>query len=333
MPRTTPERPVDIEGVIPELSEYRGLGTRLHPRPGEPRPDQSSVGGPLLWPADEPWPMCTEPHKRRFGERIADVRLRRRILAEAWSRRPEPGRPEGPTDEEFETLRSLRRGRHAPWLADTDPIPLLPVAQLRTSEVPGLTLPDDADLLQVFWCPFNAHGEDRNIAVHLRWRNTTAVSDVLTEQPEPEVVGRAEYVPDPCLLHPEQVGEHQWGDLLPYSIRERLDEWEDWEDEDAVSYQSDLSIPPGWKVGGFAPWPLTGPQDVVCRCGQRMDLLLAVDSREWDRGTRSWVPVEDRHLADTEANTPTQVVVGRGGRLLIFVCAADWSHPNRVLVQ
>lgn len=333
MTRTTPERPVDIEGIIPELSEYRGLGTRLHPRPGVPEPDQSSVGGPLLWPADESWPMCTEPHRRRFGERIADVRLRRKILAEAWSRPSEPGRPEGPTDEEFETLRSLRRGRHAPWLTDTDPIPLLPVAQLYTRDVPGLVLPDEADLLQIFWCPFNAHGEDRNVAVHLRWRTATDVSDALTEVPEPEVVGRAEYVPDPCVLHPERIVEHQWGDLLPYAIRERLDEWEDWEDEDAVSYQMDLSIPPGWKVGGFAPWPLTGPQDVVCACGRRMDLLLTIDSREWDRGTRSWVPVEDRGLADTEANTPTQVVVGRGGRLLVFVCPADWSHPNQVLVQ
>ncbi|MDN3024659.1 hypothetical protein [Streptomyces sp. S.PB5] len=70
---------------------------------------------------------------------------------------------------------------------------------------------------------------------------------MLAEQPEPVVVGRAEYVPNPCVLHPERVTEHQWGDLLPYAIRERLDEWEDWEDEDAVSHQFDLSIPPGWR--------------------------------------------------------------------------------------
>ncbi|MFF4250941.1 hypothetical protein ACFY1L_07025 [Streptomyces sp. NPDC001663] len=272
---------------------------------------------------DEPWPVCTEPHKRRFGERLSDVRLSRRIR----------GKPEGPTEEEYEILRSLKRGRYAPWLNDTDPIPLMPVAQLYVRDVPGLSLPGDSDLLQVFWCPFNAHGEERNVAVHLYWRKASEVSQVLAEQPELEVVGRASYVPDPCVLHPERVTEHQWGDLLPYEIRAQLDEWEDWEDEDAVSYQFDLSIPPGWKVGGFAPWPVTGPQEVVCLCGQPMELLLTIDSREWDRGTRSWVPVEDRAVADTEANTPTQVVVGRGGRLMVFVCPSDWSHPHRTVLQ
>ncbi|MCT9006943.1 hypothetical protein [Streptomyces rhizosphaerihabitans] len=321
MTRTTPQRPVDIEQVIPELSGYRGVGTRLHPRPGVPGPEQSSVGGPLLWPAGEPWPHCAEPHKRRFGERISEVRLTRKLLAA------------GPTEEEYELLRSFRRGRHAPWLTDTDPIPLLAVAQLYARDVPGLTLPGEADLLQIFWCPFNAHGADRNVGVHLYSRKASDVTEVLADQPEPEVVGRAEYVPEPCVLHPEEVTEHQWGDLLPYSIRALLDDWEDWEDEDAVSYQFDLSIPPGWKVGGFAPWPSTGPQDVVCECGQPMELLVTVDSREWDRGTRSWVPLEDRAVADTQANTPTRIVVGRGGRLMIFVCSVDRAHPHRVVLQ
>jgi hypothetical protein len=145
MTRTTPERPLDIEAVIPELSGYRGTGTRLHPRPGTPAPEQSSVGGPLLWPADEPWPTCTVPHKRRFGERVGDVRLRRKILAEAWSRQPAHGEPTGPTEEELQVLDTLRRGRHAPWLGDTDPIPLMPVAQLYARDVPGLALPDVVD--------------------------------------------------------------------------------------------------------------------------------------------------------------------------------------------
>ncbi|MFF6915737.1 hypothetical protein [Streptomyces sp. NPDC012466] len=321
MTRTTPERPVDIEQVIPELSEYRQVSTRLHPRRGTPTAEESSVGGPFLWPADEPWPQCTEPHKRRFGERLSEVRQARELLAA------------GPTEEEYELLRSFRRGKHAPWLTDTDPIPLMPVAQLYTRDVPGLALPGDADLLQIFWCPFNAHGQERNVAVHLFWRRAADVTELLTDQPEPVVVGRAGYVPDPCVLHPEQVGEHQWGHLLPLPVRARLDEWEDWEDEDAVSYQFDLSIPPGWKVGGFASWPATGPQDVVCQCGQPMDLLLTIDSREWDRGTRSWVPIEDRDVADTDANTPTSIVVGRNGRLMIFVCPADWSHARRVVLQ
>src|SRR5687768_5492560 len=104
MTRTTPERPLDTEAIIPELSGFRGAGTRLHPRPGTPGPEESSVGGPLLWPADEPWPTCTVPHKRRFGERVSDVRLRRKILAEAWSRQLAPGQPAGPTEDELQIL-------------------------------------------------------------------------------------------------------------------------------------------------------------------------------------------------------------------------------------
>ncbi|MFC9622794.1 hypothetical protein ACFTXM_23320 [Streptomyces sp. NPDC056930] len=54
MSRTTPPRPLDVEALFPELATYRGTITRLHPRPGRPDVAASSVGGPLLWPTDEP---------------------------------------------------------------------------------------------------------------------------------------------------------------------------------------------------------------------------------------------------------------------------------------
>ncbi|HZG02050.1 MAG TPA: hypothetical protein VE546_00515 [Streptomyces sp.] len=50
MSRTTPERPVDVEALSPELSRHRRTATRLHPQPGSSGMDQSSVGGPFLWP-------------------------------------------------------------------------------------------------------------------------------------------------------------------------------------------------------------------------------------------------------------------------------------------
>lgn len=31
---------------------------RLHPMPGTPAVTDSHIGGPVLWPADEPWPYC-----------------------------------------------------------------------------------------------------------------------------------------------------------------------------------------------------------------------------------------------------------------------------------
>ncbi|MET9964319.1 hypothetical protein ABZ128_35450 [Streptomyces sp. NPDC006326] len=36
----------------------------LHPERGNPGPDDTSIGGPLLWPDAEPWPMCGEPDEQ-----------------------------------------------------------------------------------------------------------------------------------------------------------------------------------------------------------------------------------------------------------------------------
>ncbi|GAA2476929.1 hypothetical protein [Winogradskya humida] len=47
--------------TIPALEPYARTTVRLNPRPGHPVADQSSMGGPLLWPADEPWPACDGP--------------------------------------------------------------------------------------------------------------------------------------------------------------------------------------------------------------------------------------------------------------------------------
>ncbi|MFD3485853.1 hypothetical protein [Streptomyces sp. NPDC058665] len=322
-----------MEQLLPEMAEFRSTSTRLHPRPGAPTVEESSVGGPFLWPAGEPWPVCREPHKRRTGERPADVRRRRRILAEAWGR---PQGSQGPTDEERDILKSLRRGRHAPWLGDTDPIPLMALAQLYSRDVPDLKPPAGCDLLQILWCPFNTHGEERNPGVRLHWRDSRRTDGPWLDAPEPEVVGSESYVPEPCVTHPERVTEHQYGELLPPHLQERLAEREDFDDDIAVRYQYDLSIPPGWKVGGFASWHLSGPPDrpLQCTCGEPLELLLTIDSSEWDGGTRSWVPVEDQGIVDDpEANRPTQITVGRSGILMFFVCPADHSHPHRLIVQ
>ncbi|MER5279852.1 hypothetical protein ABT025_29515 [Streptomyces sp. NPDC002809] len=337
MSRTTPSRPVDIESVFPELAAHRRTTTRLHPRPGAPGHRDSSVGGPLLWPAAEPWPVCTERHRRGYGERTADVRLSRRILDEAWSRVPAPGQRPGPTDEEGDVLRSFKRARHAPSLGDTDPVPLLALAQLFRRDVPDLKGLADLDLLQILWCPFDAHHGRHEPAVELRRRRSAEVGEVLAEQPEPEVVGSEGYVPAPCLLDPEQVVEHPDAGLLPDDVRERIDAWEGDEDdldEDAVLYRSDLSVAPGWKAGGFASRHATDHVDLRCSCGARTDLLMTVASQEWDGGNRSWIPQEDRATADAMgANVPTWITVGRWGSMHVFVCRADPTHPPRLSFQ
>lgn len=55
---TTRPSPVDVPARFPMLAAFARQATRLHPRSGDPTGRDSSMGGPLLWPADEPWPTC-----------------------------------------------------------------------------------------------------------------------------------------------------------------------------------------------------------------------------------------------------------------------------------
>lgn len=41
-----------------DLTPFARTAVRLHPRPGAPSVHDSHIGGPLLWPADEPWRYC-----------------------------------------------------------------------------------------------------------------------------------------------------------------------------------------------------------------------------------------------------------------------------------
>lgn len=57
----TPAPRFDVDEKLPGLSRHALPMVRLHPRAGTPGPRQSHVGGPMLWPADEPWPYCSAP--------------------------------------------------------------------------------------------------------------------------------------------------------------------------------------------------------------------------------------------------------------------------------
>ncbi|MFD8980389.1 hypothetical protein [Streptomyces sp. NPDC059564] len=343
--RTTPPRPLDVEGLFPELAAYRGTTTRLHPRPGSPGVEASSVGGPMLWPVGEPWPVCTEPHGRGRGRRPEDIHRERRILADARERDP----VHGPTDEERELVDELRREHRIAGACETDPLPMLGVAQLYRRDLPDLPAgPDGCDLLQVFWCPFDAHGETRHgMAVRLLWRRSSEVGEVLVSPPRPQVVGYPGYVVEPCVLHPEQVATYPFAGLLPEDLCARIDareealeeleeedEDEDNDKDEQPAYQYDLSIPPGWRVGGFASWHLTDPSPMNCRaCAAPMELLLTIDSSEWGGGSGSWRPLEDRDPAVRVSSTPTGAVVGNWGELNVFACPSDPGHPHRWSIQ
>jgi hypothetical protein len=298
---------------------------RLHPRVGEPTWAESSIGGPLLWPAREPWPTCPEHGGPwQFGFSPRHVRLRRRILAEAW-RRPREDGADLLSAEDHVTVDRISKGSRIP---QDGPVPMVPVAQLYAADIPDLPRPADADLLQVLWCPFN-HDEDYLPRTELRWRTAADVTDPLDVAPEPSVIGNDDYLPEACVLHPETVTEYPAPHELPEELAKRIHAWEDQHD---FRYQYDLAVSPGCKVGGHAPWSFSDPFPMSCaECGSGIRPLLTIDDSEWDGGSGSWRPVEDASYTGVHFLGPanaTQLAIGRSGSLQLYVCAASYNHPH-----
>ncbi|MFF0792261.1 hypothetical protein [Streptomyces spiralis] len=342
---TTPPRPFDITALFPQLAPLARTATRLHPRPGSPTVHDSSVGGPLLWPADEPWPYCDEPHDSRAAPVVHspdDVRLLRRDRAAAAERRRLA--PEAPqwTPEERATWERLA---DRPWF--DGPIPLLPVAQLYARDV-SFPRPPDADLLQVLWCPFDHEMAHPRTA--LFWRSSATVTAVLDAPPEPPIVQRDCYLPEPCLFSPEQVTEYPNPAELDKELQDLLDDMSRWEtidparynayaDDPGELYLNNLSTAPGWKTGGWTRWGLTDPKPRPCpECGTEEVPLLTIASLEWDGGSETWIAEEDRTdpapppLGARNGNFTLIDIVG-GYNLQLHACPADPSHPHIALVQ
>ncbi|MFD0366216.1 hypothetical protein ACFQZZ_32670 [Nocardia sp. GCM10030253] len=339
MSRTTPSRPVDVAAVFPALAPLARTVTRLHPRPGTPSPHESSVGGPLLWPASEPWPHCHGPHEADWMNTFmspADARRTRRIHAAAYDR--------ALNAEEREILDRIDDDVELP----EDPIAMLPVAQLYVRDVPGLSPPSGADLLQVLWCPFD-HDADPEAAgmpkTWMFWRSAATVTDILTDPPEPPAVQNgADYVPVPCTIDPEQVIEYPSGSDLEGELREQVNQWTmreipgvefgDFSDDD--NPYRDLCIAPGWKVGGWINWGMTDPYPQPCRaCGTPTEPFLTIATREWHPGIRHWIPYEDQHAGrtDTRYPEPSGIDIRGGYHQIIRVCPASPDHPHALLMQ
>ena len=317
MARTTPPRPFDIAEVFPELREHRGTTTRLHPRTGMPTIADSSIGGPLLWPADEPWPMCTDcdAHDVEMLLTPATVYRGREIYAAAKGR--------SYTDVELAGMQAMSSSEPSELIHR--PVPLIPVAQLYRRDVPDFIGPDDTDLLQVLWCPLG-HGDDMSPALRLFWRRTADIGRPLATVPEPPVV-EENHLPNPCVVHPEQVVDYQYWELLSKELQDRIAAWE--KDTNGPGYEA-WSVVPGWKVGGFPSWRMTGPGRRNCRtCDTEMTLLFTIGSGEWDK-TGYWRPIEDP--ADM-ADPMTGVVINRGFDWYVFHCPVSFDHPFATQMQ
>ncbi|MGW0607751.1 hypothetical protein [Streptomyces sp. NPDC002640] len=340
MTRTTPSRPLDIAEAFPELAGMSKVATRLHPRPGAPTVHDSSVGGPLLWPADEPWPEG-EPWLQHYRPlpTPAEVRERRALLTQAWAR---PRRPRESllTAQEEAVMERLTAG-HDPQLLPAGPQPLIPLAQLYARDVPTLPFPEGRDLLQVLWAPsFDIEGSSAN--VQLRWRTASQVQEVLHTPAEPAYVECDNHLPEPCLLHPEPVREFPPHQELDEDLSDRL---ETWCAQRSLSYHFDLSVAPGWKAGGW-PAPFTfrdpaDPDELCCgECGGPVDALLTVDGNEWHGGAVSWRPLEAGPDAEEPAGAPyrtlrepTMITIGRGYTLQLYSCIDTPSHLPRTIMQ
>ncbi|MFJ5774560.1 hypothetical protein [Streptomyces sp. NPDC093094] len=226
---------------------------------------------------------------------------------------------------------------------------MLPVAQLYVRDVPDLHAPEEADLLQVLWCPFD-HPIMPKTA--LFWRSAATVTDILTAPPEPPAMQFDDYLPEPCLLSPEQVTEYPGPRELSKELREELGDWSRWRaagadddnpyaSEPELFYRFSLSVAPGWKVGGWPSWDATDPDPQYCSaCGNRMDPLLSIVTfEEGDDETRSWFPYGE--AADEpspgsghfDPGQPTAVQIGSGYDQQLYICPASPEHPHTELMQ
>ena len=88
----TPEAPVNVEAAFPEFVGRARTTVRLHPRSGSPGPEDSSLGGPLLWPADEPWPVCVSSDHEEIGEPVPTMVAVLQIFARDVPELPLPDR-------------------------------------------------------------------------------------------------------------------------------------------------------------------------------------------------------------------------------------------------
>nr|WP_119611492.1 hypothetical protein [Streptomyces acidiscabies] len=207
--------------------------------------------------------------------------------------------------------------------------PMIPVAQLYVRDVPQLRPPGKTDLLQILWCPSEEHPPDHKPPTYLFWRTAADVTQILTAPPQPSEP-TTWYVPQPCVLAPEQVTEYPHFLDLTEELRQQVmavvDVDESYESGPDGFYRNELSTAPGWKIGGWPQWGLTDPISRFCiHCGTRMTPLLTIASDEWHPDNRTWIPYEDQSLGDADSNPPDVTVID-ANHLQLYVCPEHPTH-------
>jgi hypothetical protein len=311
-----PQQP--IEALFPDLLPLQRVAVRLHPHrvAASLPPSASKIGGHILWPEEEPWPVCTE---REYAV--------------------EPVTPSHPV-----AFTDLLTGRsYGPtWIGPEDRRhtgTYLPVLQLRRDDVPELPFPDDSDLFQLVWCP-RLHEDDYQPRIRLYWRRERDITHPRASFPRPlgltnddaadSLVPRYE-----CTVAPERIREYpslseleQMG-LIPDDAREHL--W------DAQNRGELGTAHGGTKVGG---WPVGSQEAVALRCprGHEMQYLLSFETSE-PLEELILSPDEQERLQHLDAREeeayrePTGMAFGRNGFLYVFWCPACPDHIARSVMQ
>jgi hypothetical protein len=218
--------------------------------------------------------------------------------------------------------------------------PLVPVLQLFAADVPELPFPAGTDVLQVLSCPFDHHA-DYAPRPELYWRAGETRTGELATPPPPTGADR-DYLPAPCVLHPERVVDYPSWDLPPEVDQALTERFDRLADETGWSYEEDLATADGTKVGGYPTWTQDPNWPDCASCGRRMDHLLTVNSAEFDGGSwRAWLPVEDTPASGTIWDLPYEerrqiqrapgLMLGDMGGVYLFVCrqCPDLPYDHR----
>lgn len=318
---STPPPPLDITAVFPELRDLAATTIRLHPRKGEPGVRDSSLGGPLLWPAGEPWPTCEESHPSNESV-LVPLEIRTWDEAEDWAATLGPGAQLNTSQVRLDggpAWANLDRSEHPPY-------PMIGVLQVYARDVPELPFPHGTDLFQLLWCP-NNHDEPwygpRPVAA---WRHAASVTEPLTDPPQTTFdtpLNATSYLPAPCVFLPERVTEYPHPYDLPDTLRDRLQAWDAEQDIDRP-YRRLLSTAPGTKLLGHPNW-IQGPRWPVCVCGRRMTHLVTIASAEYGDG--------DRWNDMPTGSSPHGIMIGDVGDMYLFTCTARNHRPLEGDVQ
>lgn len=305
MARHTPPPPIALEEHFPELARHRKETLRLHPRPGEPSFADSSVGGPLRWPADQDWPLCDELHYH-----VDD----------------------GDTPEEDTVHDSV-----------VPMVPVLQIYRSNAPEVPFPEGSDLLQVLWCPFNHGELY--ERCPLPRVFWRSTAQIGEVLIDPPvsgdapdhhvpKPCVVHpeRAVEYPDRDDIPRELLAAIEG----PLRELERNTGW---------NYFYHLSTAPGTKLGGHPRGWNGPTRFDCGTCGQRLEHLLTVSSFEYDgESWRTWLPKEDRPEIDdgrdphygersSSAHDATGLDLGDGGMIYVFECRRCPGRPIEHLFE